>query len=131
MSSVWVTRVVSFPVLPCWVDTFSSGHIASTTVTTNKILAILHQAVDELNVQLPRDKKLAKGEDTTLIGDGSVLDSLNLMTFLVAVEEKLSETGLEIALADEAAGSPDTTPLRTIGTLGKFILSRAAEKSSS
>ncbi len=102
------------------------------TVTTEKVFAILNEAVDELNVQLPKGKKLAKGEDTRLIGDGSVLDSLNLMSFLVSVEEKcLSETGLEIALADEAAGSPETTPLRTIGTLGQFILSRAAEKSSS
>lgn len=112
-------------------ENLASGHPTMSTVTAEKVLAILHEAVDELNVQLPKNKKLAKAGDTRLVGEGSVLDSLLLMSFLVAVEEKcLSDAGLEIALADEAAGSPDTTPLRTIETLRQFILSRAAEKSS-
>ena len=96
------------------------------TLSTERVFAILHEAVDELNLQLPKGKKLAKDEGTTLIGEGSVLDSLLVMSLLVSVEEKcFSEAGLELSLADEAAGSADTTPLRTLGTLGRFILARA------
>lgn len=98
------------------------------TLSAERVFAILREAVDELNLQLPKGKKLAKEEDTKLIGDGSVLDSLLVMSLLVSVEEKcFSEVGLELSLADEAAGSAETTPLRTLGTLGQFILSRASE----
>jgi len=96
------------------------------TVNAESVLAILHEAVDELNPQLPKGKKLGRGEDTKLIGDGSVLDSLLLMSLLVSVEEKcLEELGLDLSLADEAAKSAETTPLRTLGTLGQFILASA------
>jgi hypothetical protein len=99
-----------------------------TIVNAEKVFAILHEAVDELNLQLPKGKKLAKEQDTKLMGDGTVLDSLLLMGLLVSVEEKcLAEVGLELSLADEAAASAETTPLRTLGTLGQFILTRASE----
>lgn len=99
-------------------------------MNAEKIRAILHEAVDELNLQLPKEKKLQKAEETKLTGEGTVLDSLTLMSLLVSVEEKVaSASGLELSLADEAANATDTTPLKTLGTLGQFILSRAEAKS--
>jgi acyl carrier protein len=97
-----------------------------TPLSAERIRAILIEAVDEVNLQLPKEKKLRKADETTLTGEGTVLDSLTLMSLLVSVEEKVaSESGLELSLADEAANATDATPLETLGTLRQFILSRS------
>jgi hypothetical protein len=102
------------------------------TVNAASVSALLHKAVDELNLQLPKGKKLSKEDSTALVGATSVLDSLLLMNLIVAVEEKcLEELGLELSLADEAAGPPETTPLRTLGALGQYIVSRANDGAAS
>lgn len=98
------------------------------SLNAEKVRAILHEAVDELNLQLPKEKKLQKAEEAKLTGEGTVLDSLTLMSLLVSVEEKVaSESGLELSLADEAANATDA--MKTLGTLGQFILTRSEAKS--
>ncbi len=92
------------------------------------IVQILYEAIDDLNLQLPPEQRLEKSTDTVLFGDGGRLDSLGLVTFIVAAEQKLTETaGISLTLADEKAMSRRNSPFRTVGTLAEYIGERLAE----
>jgi hypothetical protein len=58
-------------------------------------------AVDDVNGQLPRSKRLAKSADTPLLGPGATLDSLSLVNFIAAVQQRIeSEIGVRLTLVD-------------------------------
>ena len=64
--------------------------------------------------------KLPKSVDTILTGESGKLDSLGLVTFIVAVEERIqNDLGITISLADEI-GKVDGA-LRTAETLADYI----------
>ena len=76
--------------------------------STDAIAAIVFDAVDDLNKQLPRNKRLDKSPGTRLAGPGGQLDSLGLVNLMVNTEQKLETAlGLEVMLAEEAAGATD------------------------
>ena len=61
------------------------------------------------------------GPETPLLGRAGVLDSLGLVTLVVALEQTLEdEYGLSVSLADERALSERKSPFRTIGTLAEY-----------
>ena len=92
------------------------------------IVKILYAAIDDLNLQLPPEQQLEKSTATVLFGDGGRLDSLGLVTFIVAAEQKLTESaGISLTLADEKAMSRRNSPFRTVGTLAAYIGERLAE----
>jgi acyl carrier protein len=67
--------------------------------------------------------------DTPLFGRGGFLDSMGLVTLVVAVEQAIEdELGVSVSLADERALSQRTSPYRTVGTLAEYAdgLVRAA-----
>jgi acyl carrier protein len=83
---------------------------------------ILFDSVILLNRQLPNRKKIPSAESTVLHGDDGELDSLSLVTLLVAVEEGLEdEFGTNCELMDEISGGLEDRVL-TIGALKDFIL---------
>ena len=87
-----------------------------------QILDCLYAAVDEINDQLPPDGKLAKDEAAELFGRTGKLDSLGLVTFIVAAEQRLADAfPVPVALADEKAMSQQNSPFRTIATLAGYI----------
>jgi len=62
------------------------------------------------------------GEETRLIGQGAILDSLGLVSLIVEVEQRLSdELGIDLILADERAMSQKRSPFRSIGALADYI----------
>ena len=64
-------------------------------------------------------------EDTPILGKGSSLDSLGLVTLLVNIEQKIEDTmNINITIADEKAMSLKNSPFRTIGTLTDFIINK-------
>jgi D-alanine--poly(phosphoribitol) ligase subunit 2 len=70
-----------------------------------------------------QETKLPKalGAETPLFGREGILDSLALVTLIVAVEQALEDTfGMSISLADEKAMSQQHSPYRTIGTLAEY-----------
>ena len=89
--------------------------------TSKKVFEeILFPLTDELEEEV--GEEIAKDPATPLLGEGSALDSLALVTFLLAVEEQLeSETGQAVKLMDEHAMSRRTSPFRTLGTLADHI----------
>jgi acyl carrier protein len=86
------------------------------------VLETLYRAVDELNDQLPPAQQLPKSRDTVLLGEGGRLDSLALVSFVVAVEQEFAgRVGLTLDLMSEQVWDRADGPLRTIGTLADFI----------
>ena len=99
--------------------------------TNNELTEIIYDAIDDLNELLPPEQTLNKTEDTVLFGGEGKLDSLGLVTFIVAVEQKISEKyQTSLALADEKAMSMMNSPFRTTGTLAAYIEQRLAEGSN-
>ena len=66
-------------------------------------------------------------EDTEIFGAGSQIDSLDLVTVVVAIEQAIIEnTGRQITLVDEQSLMSEDSPFRTISTLAKLAMERIA-----
>lgn len=67
--------------------------------------------------------------NTRLMGSGGLFDSLDLVNFIVEIEEGLEEDfDLSITLTDERAMSKRTSPFLNTETLTNFILEQANEE---
>ncbi|MBK9751000.1 MAG: acyl carrier protein [Chloroflexi bacterium] len=89
---------------------------------TARILNAIYAAIDELNQQLPADKRLSKTPDTVLYAKSGVLDSLGFVNLILAVEESIEdEFGLAVNIADKVATASEANPFRTVATLTEYI----------
>lgn len=72
----------------------------------------------------PQGEAAAAGEltrDTPLFGTDGSLDSVGLVSLVVAVEQAIEdELGVSVSLADEKALSQRHSPYRTIGSLAEY-----------
>jgi acyl carrier protein len=90
--------------------------------TLENVVAAIYRAVDWINAELPPDRQLVKTPDTRLLGPQSVLDSLHLVSLLIAIEREVADTiGMTLTLADERALSMKESPFRTIQSLASYI----------
>jgi acyl carrier protein len=88
----------------------------------NQIKNIVYEAVDELNKMLLPEQRLEKIPNTILLGDGAKIDSMAVVSFIVALEEKINDTfAVELTLADEGALVIETSPFRTLGILVNYL----------
>ena len=79
-------------------------------------------SVKEINEQLPQEQQLGQSTKTVLFGKDGKLDSLDLVTLLVIIEQNIEdEFDVSITIADERAMSQKRSPFRTIGTLADYI----------
>jgi len=86
------------------------------------IAAAIYRAVDWINGELPPDRQLVKAPETRLLGSQSVLDSMQLVSLIVAIEREVEDTfGVALTLADERALSMKTSPFRSIQSLADYI----------
>ena len=89
---------------------------------TERILQAIYNAVAEINEQLPKGKSLAMSPETVLFGRSGQLDSLGLVSLIVAVEQNIqAEFGSDVTLADERAMSQRNSPFQTIASLAAYI----------
>lgn len=81
---------------------------------------IIVRALQELNgqkIKLPQDLN----SETPLFGRDGILDSVGLVTLVVAVEQAIEdECGVSVSLADEKAMSQRQSPYRTVGSLAEY-----------
>ena len=97
-----------------------------------RIFQAINNAVDEINEQQSKEKSLAKSPDTVLFGRAGKLDSLGLVSLIVAVEQHIqAEFGSDVTLADERALSQKNSPFQTIATLTEYISRLLDEHDSS
>jgi hypothetical protein len=81
--------------------------------------------MDQINAQRKRGERIDATPATVLVGAGAVLDSLLLLHFLVAAEERLAaDHALHVSLVDLLAEAGEgTSPLQTIATLAEHLAS--------
>jgi acyl carrier protein len=86
------------------------------------ILAAIYRALDWINAESPPDRQLIKAPETRLLGSESVLDSMQLVTLIIAIEREVEEAfGVALTLADERALSMKASPFRSIQSLADYI----------
>jgi len=86
------------------------------------IVTAIYRAVDWINGELPPDRQLIKAPETRLLGSQSVLDSMHLVSLIVAIEREVEDTfSLTLTLADERALSMKESPFRSIQSLADYI----------
>ena len=85
---------------------------------TDVIIATLADLAEQGVVDLADEEVSAQ---TALFGEEGLLDSVGLVSLVVAVEQAIEdELGIQVALADEKALSQSASPYRTVGTLADY-----------
>lgn len=87
----------------------------------DKIIEIIVAAANELN----DEEEISLAEELTpstrLFGENGVLDSMGLVSLVVAVEQAIDEElNASVSLADEKALSQKNSPYQTIETLAEY-----------
>jgi len=86
------------------------------------------QVISELNPSLADPVQIDLGGEAVLYGRNGVLDSIALVSLVVALEQLIDEEyGVTVALADARAVSQSSSPFRTVGTLAAYAESRVEE----
>ncbi len=89
---------------------------------SNTVEQYIYPAIDEIAASMEPGHTLHKSPNTPLFGADAALDSLGLVNFVVAVEERVeSGTGRSIRLVSEKAMSRRQSPFRTVSTLAEYI----------
>jgi acyl carrier protein len=92
------------------------------------IVAAIYRAVDWINGELSPDRQLIKAPETRLLGSQSVLNSMRLVSLIIAIEREMEDTfGVALTLADERALSMKESPFRSIQSLADYIALRINE----
>lgn len=90
----------------------------------SEIIELLYEVIDEMNQQFNSQDNLEKKESLELLGEASKLDSLGLINFILAVEEKFEDRlNVTLTLANEEMMFRGNSPLRTVGFLADYIYS--------
>ena len=83
----------------------------------NEILHIVEKAVREIT----DDQSVAINNQTVLLGNDAVVDSMGLVNLIVDIESALAEKDFEVSLTSEKAMSQRNSPFRTVETLTDYI----------
>lgn len=84
-------------------------------VERESVSRIVEAAVTDVNDTLPPDERLEWSPSARVTGQGGVLNSLGVVSFVLAVEERVNEAfGTQLALFDESLVADIDGPFRTI-----------------
>jgi acyl carrier protein len=86
---------------------------------------IIFEVANEFNQSLKHKIDVHKNLDAGLYGPEGVLDSISLVSFVIAVEQAIQDQcGIPVSLSDENALSQKRSPFQTMGTLLDYIEER-------
>jgi acyl carrier protein len=98
-------------------------------LTQESVLALIYEAINNLNLERSADSQIPASLDTPLFGGAALLDSLALVSVISDVEMAVSDAvGEAISLTDDQALSQDVSPYTSVRTLLAYILSRTGGK---
>ena len=87
-----------------------------------QVLHAIYAAMDEVNPHLPQKLRMNKSMDTALYGQKGTLDSLALVTLIVAIQERVEQDlGVSVNLADDRTLSQENSPFQSVRTLAEYI----------
>ncbi len=95
------------------------------TMVENKeqIKKFIFEALNEIDLE-DSARKIDVSNDTVLYGEEGLMESIQLVNFIVAVEQKIEDTlGKTVSIADEKAISQKNSPFRTVETLCDYVIS--------
>jgi len=96
---------------------------------TDELKQIIVTATRELAAEQGIEIAPTLDAETRLFGEGGLLDSMALVSLVIAVEQAVEEKyGTPVALADEKALSQRSSPYRTIGTLAAYAAQELAAR---
>ena len=82
----------------------------------------IKKAIYQIIIDVIEDKKIKVADDTSLIGDGRVLDSMKLVELCLSLEDFAEEKGFEFDWTSDQAMSRSRSMFRTVGSLkNEFI----------
>lgn len=90
-----------------------------------QIYDLLSNCIEELNKQLPSEKRITPDNDTLLLGPSSELDSLGVVTLFVSFEESLTNLGITLDLMDELLSYRDDHPFITVEGVVSWVESNS------
>ena len=87
-----------------------------------RISKAVYAAVDDVNQQLPKGVQIDKSLDAPLYGASGKLESLDFVTLIMEVEEKVNaEFGTDITIADDNLLSKEKSPFSSLRTLIEYL----------
>ena len=93
----------------------------------DNITALIFESLDEVNLQLPPDRRVPKALETPLFGKDGWLDSLGMVNFIVVLEQKiLNELKMSINITDDHFMAQQESPLRSVRMLEEYLRLRLA-----
>jgi hypothetical protein len=93
---------------------------------------LVFAAIDELNETLDEKTPLAKDENAVMQGDGATVDSLDIATLLMHIEDRVMEAmSIELDLLDAELMSQAENPYRTVGTTIDTVMRALAARTKS
>jgi hypothetical protein len=93
-----------------------------------KIYKIVYQVINDFNDEIEVKVDLTNGRNTRLFGGEAPLNSLELVTLIVYVEEELEVAlGHSVTLANDRAMSRRVSPFSTVGLLVDYIFELISE----
>lgn len=91
------------------------------------VIASLNEVFAQTGVPVPENL----GEDTVLVGNDPVLDSLGVVQLIVEVEQRVEQGhNISVTLANDKAMSARNSPFRTVGVLADHVVATAQEAAS-
>lgn len=82
--------------------------------TTQIVINAVKEYIDDANTEI--------NENTILLGNNAVVDSIGLVNLIVDIESALSEKDFEITLTSEDAMSRRKSPFRSVDTISDYII---------
>lgn len=99
-------------------------------MTRDELITLILNAIREFT-ELPEAEFHTLNENTRLLGESQILDSLGLVSVLMDVEQQVNDQlDVEIMIADERAMSQQRSPFRSVGSLADYVLTLLQEQNT-
>lgn len=84
------------------------------------IIASLHEVIQLDEESVPENMS----EETVIVGNNAVIDSLGVVSLIVEIEGRLeTDHDVSVTLASDRAMSQRSSPFRTVGVMADYICS--------
>ncbi|WP_414828057.1 hypothetical protein [Alteromonas sp. H39] len=90
-------------------------------MTNTELKKIIFNALEMINHTRTSDNQIPISEDTPLYSKQGYLDSMDLVSVLVDIEDELAEHGINVSLSDDKAMSQTNSPFKDVHSLLQFI----------
>ena len=93
-------------------------------LSNQEVQDLVRASIVSVNEEKLGGEQIPTGEDTVLIGSGTVLDSLDFILLVTNIEERLyASTKRQYQLVQDMGAFDNNNPFRTVASLSDHIIS--------